>query len=89
MLKSAIYNKTIPRQISFKHSLQLYLFYLENTQNCYKLLKLIGEKTIGNRRGRIEPRAIKKRHNIFSLLMKPRNVARAEILENGHPKRMK
>lgn len=33
MLKSAIYNKTIPRKISFKHSLQLYLSYLENTQN--------------------------------------------------------
>jgi len=91
MLKSAIYNKTIPRKISFKHSLQLYLSYLENMQNINynKLLKLIGEKVIGNRAGRIEPRAIKKRHNSFSLLMKPRNIARTEILKDGHPKRMK
>lgn len=91
MLKSAIYNKTIPRKISFKHSLQLYLSYLENTQNknYNKLLKLIGEKVIGNRAGRMEPRAIKKRHNGFSLLMKPRNIARAEIIKNGHPRRIK
>ncbi|MDD3060827.1 MAG: transposase, partial [Sulfurimonas sp.] len=91
MLKSAVYNKTVPRRMSFKHSLQLYLFYLENTQNINynNLLKLIGEKVIGNRAGRIEPRAIKKRHNGFSLLMQPRDIARNEIKKNGHPKRMK
>ena len=50
---------------------------------------MIGKKRIGNRAGRVEPRAIKKRHNSFALLMKPRNIAKAEIIKNGHPKRMK
>jgi hypothetical protein len=88
MLDSALYNKMLPRKISFKNSLQLYLHYLENsTQIEYlKLLKLIAKKKIGNRGGRIEPRAIKKRHNAYPLLMKTRDVARAEVLKNGHPK---
>jgi hypothetical protein len=88
MLDSALYNKMLPRKISFKNSLQLYLHYLENsTQIEYlKLLKLIAKKEIGNRGGRIEPRAIKKRHNAYPLLMKTRDVARAEVLKNGHPK---
>jgi len=51
-----------------------------------KLLKLIGEKVIGNRAGRIEPRQIKKRCNAYRFLMKPRSVARAEVIKNGHPK---
>ena len=88
MLDSALYNKMLPRKISFKNSLQLYLHYLENsTQIEYlKLLKLIAKKEIGNRGGRIEPRAIKKRHNAYPLLMKTRDVTRAEVLKNGHPK---
>ena len=88
MLDSALYNKILPRTISFKNTLQLYLHSLENNiELSYgKLLKLIGEKVIGNRAGRIEPRQIKKRCNAYRLLMKPRNVARAEVIENGHPK---
>jgi len=89
MLDSALYNKMLPRKISFKNSLQLYLHYLENsTQIEYlKLLKLIAKKEIGNRGGRIEPRVIKKRHNAYPLLMKNRDVAKAEVLKNGHPKK--
>jgi hypothetical protein len=89
MLESALYSKILPRQISFKNSLQLYISYLQNPRlNYKKLLKLIGEKIIGNRVGRIEPRALKKRPNNFPLLMKPRNIAREEIRKNGHPKKM-
>lgn len=88
MLDSALYNKILPRTISFKNTLQLYLHYLENNLelNYGKLLKLIGEKVIGNRAGRIEPRLIKKRCNAYHLLMKPRSVARVEVIANGHPK---
>jgi len=49
-------------------------------------LRLIAKKEIGNRGGKIEPRAIKKRHNVYPLLMKTRDVARAEVFKNGHPK---
>jgi hypothetical protein len=68
----------LPRKISFKNSLQLYLHYLENsTQIDYvKLLRLIAKKEIGNR----------ERHNAYPLLMKTRDVAKAEVLKNGHPK---
>ena len=46
MLDSALYNKMLPREISFKNSLQLYLHYLANsTQIDYiKLLRLISKK---------------------------------------------
>ena len=89
MLDSTLYNKMLPREISFKNSLQLYIHYLENPTlvEYEKLLKLMGKKVIGNRGGRIEPRAIKKRNNAYPLLMKPRNIARAEVLKNGHPKK--
>jgi len=89
MLDSALYNMMLPRQISFKNSLQLYLHYLKNsTQIDYeKLLRLISKKVIGNRGGRIEQRAIKKRSNAYPLLMKPRAIAKAEVLKNGHPKK--
>ncbi len=89
MLSSALYNSMLPRTISFKNTLQLYLNYLQNpTQIAYKkLLRLISKKVIGNRGGRIEPRAIKKRNNSYPLLMKPRNIARADVLKNGHPKK--
>ena len=89
MLDSALYNKMLPRKISFKNSLQLYLHYLVNPSQVEyeKLLRLIGKKVIGNRGGRIEPRAIKKRNNSYPLLMKARAIAKAEVLKNGHSKK--
>ena len=91
MLESAIYNSFLPRQLSFKHTVQI----LQNAPNQYnnqfykKILSLIGQKVIGNREGRIEPRAIKRRHNDFPLLMKHRDIAREEIRLNGHPRKLK
>jgi len=58
MLESAIYNKLLPRQLSFKHTVQI----LKNVPNQYdnqlykKIFSLIGQKVIGNREGRIEPK---------------------------------
>ena len=90
MLDSAIYNKIFPRQISFKHTVQLMESHIYLNISSYKyILYLIGKKIIGTREGRIEPRAIKKRHNNLPLLMKPRKIAQAEIRKNGHPKKLK
>lgn len=89
MLSSALYCSILPRMLSFKHTLQLLFAYSVIEVNSLCLLKLIGKKYIGHRTGRIEPRAIKKRHNDFPLLMKPRNIAREEIRLNGHPKKLK
>ncbi|MBE0491128.1 MAG: hypothetical protein IBX44_02630 [Sulfurospirillum sp.] len=95
MLESALYNALLPRQLSFKHTLQL-LNTLSNNNNDQldnqlyeKLLSLIGKKIIGNRGERVEPRAIKKRHNDFPLLMQPRKIAREKVRANGHPKKLK
>jgi len=89
MLESALYSKILPRQISFKNSLQLYINYLQNpTLDYEKLLRLLSEKIVGNRAERIEPRALKKRPNNFPQLMKHRNLAKEEIRKNGHPKKM-
>lgn len=91
MLESAIYNRLLPRQLSFKHTVQI----LKNAPDLYnrqfykKILYLIGQKVIGNREGRIEPRAIKRRHNDFPLLMKTREIKREEIRRNGHPRKLK
>jgi len=52
------------------------------------LFALISQQKIGNRPGRTEPRAVKRRPKPFPLLMKPREEARAEIKKNGHPKKM-
>ncbi len=91
MLESALYNKMLPRQLSFKHTIQLFtsyigLFYGTAYQG---LLFLISQKCIGNREGRVEPRAIKRRHNDYPLLMKSRHIAQEEIKKNGHPKKLK
>jgi len=44
---------------------------------------------VGNRQGRIEPRAIKRRPKPYPLLTKTRKIAQEEIRENGHAKKLK
>ncbi len=68
----------------------IYLHYTE-VETKYKLdlkklLKLISEKIIGNRAGRIELRLLKKRCNAYRLMTKARTVARVEVVKNGHLK---
>jgi len=41
--------------------------------------------TIGDRPGRVEPRAVKRRPKPHKLLLKPRDQARAELLEAVAP----
>ena len=43
----------------------------------------------GNRAGRIEPRAVKRRPKAYPLLMIPRAEARLSVLKKGHPKKIK
>ncbi len=53
------------------------------------LFILIAQVTVGNRAGRIEPRAVKRRPKPFPLLMKPREEVRQDIRIHGHPKKLK
>jgi hypothetical protein len=50
---------------------------------------LLASRQVGNRAGRIEPRAVKRRPKAYPLLMIPRAEARQAVMKNGHPKKMK
>lgn len=94
MAQSALLSDLMPRQLSFKHSLQLWCGYLQigvifDDEQFYNLFMLMSEKRVGNRPGRIEPRAVKRRPKPFPLLTKLRSEAREDIRKNGHPKKLK
>jgi hypothetical protein len=92
--QSALLADILPRQISFKHSLQVWIICLPklsafDDHQLHQLFALIAQQRVGNRPGRIEPRAVKRRPKPFPLLMKPRVNARTEVVNNGHPKKLK
>ena len=94
MAQSALLADIKPRTLSFKHCLQLWLHYVQHLRyvdedNNEGLFMMMAEQRVGNRPGRIEPRAVKRRPKPFPLLMKPRDVARAEVMKYGHPKKLK
>lgn len=94
MSQSALMADCLPRELSFKHSLQLWLAlrqrsYGEGEDRLADLLMLIAQRRVGNRPGRVEPRAIKRRPQAYPLLTKPRRSARAGIRKHGHPKHVK
>jgi hypothetical protein len=95
MTESAKQADVLPRLLSFKHSLQLWLAWhhagpsdFNGTHRCL-LYALIAQQSVGNRPGRIEPRAVKRRPKTYPLLMKPRPLARDDVLQHGHPKKLK
>jgi len=93
MAEAASWADLLPRQLSFKHTLQLWRaclresFNLNDHEKVQLLLSAIAQNIVGNRPGRIEPRAVKRRPKPFSWLTKPRDQARAEVKKNGHPKK--
>lgn len=93
MAQAAFLADLTPRQLSFKHTLQLWTAWQHNGRydetNLTGLFILIAQQRVGNRPGRIEPRAIKRRPKPFPRLTKPRHTAREEVLKNGHPKKLK
>ena len=95
MLQSASLADVLPRSLSFKHTQQLWLAWSgassgsDDNENVTGLLALVAEQTVGNRPGRIEPRAIKRRSKPYPLLTKPRNEARAQLQKQGHPKKIR
>lgn len=93
MAQSAMLADITPRTISFKHCLQLWLISMRqidiaDDNQLYTLLLLMAQQRVGNRSGRIEPRAVKRRPKAFPLLTKPRAQAREEVRKYGHPKKL-
>jgi hypothetical protein len=95
MSQAALLTERLPRQLSFKHALQLSLAWTHQADatDCpdrlQNLLVLIAEQRVGNRPGRIEPRAIKQRPKHYPLLTTPRAIVRAHVRKHGHPKKVK
>ena len=90
MLQAADIVGVPPRQLSFKHALQLCMAYRHclaqlDRDAVQVLLRLIAKRRVGQRPGRIEPRAIKRRSKPFPLLTKHRHLAREELRLHGHP----
>jgi hypothetical protein len=75
---------------SFKHAVQVWNTYVVLDKVIdEEMLRLLARRQVGNRNGRIEPRAVKRRPKAYSLLMIPRAQARQAVMKNGHPKKMK
>ncbi|MGA7978966.1 MAG: IS4 family transposase [Chromatiaceae bacterium] len=95
MAQAAWLSDQIPRQLSFKHTVQIWIAWqqragsTDDAVTINALLVLIAQPRVGLRPGRIEPRARKRRPKPFPLLTKPRPVAREEIRQNGHPKKQR
>lgn len=95
MAQAALLADQIPRQLSFKHTVQIWLSWqqrgdpLLDAVSIIALLRLIAEPRVGLRPGRVEPRALKRRANQFPLLTEPRETARTEVRRHGHPKKQR
>ena len=94
MAQAATLAECQPRTLSFKHTLQLWIAWdhysgTDREGRLYGLFVLIAEQRVGNRPGRIEPRAIKRRPKPFPLLTQPREIAREKVRKHGHPRRVK
>jgi hypothetical protein len=94
MAQAAVLANTTPRQLSFKHTLQLLVAWRQQprpggTDDWTGLFVLIAQQPAGHRPGRIEPRAVKRRPKPFPLLRKPRAEARQQIRKHGHPRKLK
>lgn len=95
MTEAALLVNRAPRTLSFKHTVQMWSAWRscgsdgEHDDKLNDYLLLIGQQEVGNRSGRIEPRALKRRPKTYPLLTQARPLARAKVLRHGHPKKLK
>jgi hypothetical protein len=95
MAQAALLADQVPRQLSFKHTVQVWIGWharggaSHDGALIHGLLLLIAEPRVGLRPGRIEPRQRKRRPKSFTVMTKPRAEARAEVRLNGHPKKQR
>lgn len=95
MAQAALLADCLPRQLSFKHTLQVWIAWGccgirdTDTDKISVLFILIAQRRVGDRPGRIEPRALKRRPKSFPLLTMPRGVAQANVAKHGHPRKLK
>ncbi|MFQ5464221.1 MAG: IS4 family transposase [Phycisphaerae bacterium] len=94
MLQAAHGSNLSPRRLSFTAAMQSIaaswlVIVLSDEPVAARLIEAALENLtghiIGNRPGRVEPRAVKRRPKPHNLLTKPRNQARAELLAGKSP----
>jgi hypothetical protein len=77
-----------PRELSFKHTVQLWTEWISRGLSAAKdggrLFMLIAQCRVGNRPGRIEPRMRKRRPKPYPWLKIARTKARRQIEKHGH-----
>jgi hypothetical protein len=95
MAEAALQADVLPRQLSFKHTLQIWVAWSQRQFLCTAdedtatLLVLIAQIRVADRPGRIEPRAVKRRPKPYPRLDRPRQQARMEIEKYGHAKKLR
>lgn len=95
MAQAALLADQVPRQLSFKHTVQIWIAWdqhrhaTNHPDKLHGLFVLIAQQRVGDRPGRIEPRALKRRPKPYPRLMKPRPLATADVRKYGHPKKLK
>ena len=95
MAQAAQLNACSPRELSFKHTVQIWLAWthyrpgIDEDDKLGVLFVLIGEQRVADRPGRIEPRAIKTRPKLYPRMTQPRELASALVRKHGHPKKLK
>jgi hypothetical protein len=95
MAQAALLAHRLPRQLSFKHTVQIWIAWtqhanrIDHDDKLYCLFVLIAQQRVADRPGRIEPRAVKRRPKPYPMLTKPRAIMRDYLREHGHPKKLK
>ena len=95
MAEAALQAGVLPRQLSFKHTLQMWVawsqrqFLSASGEDTAILFVLIAQVRVADRPGRTEPRAVKRRPKPYPRLDKPRREARMEIRRRGHAKKLR
>jgi hypothetical protein len=86
MAQAAQHAGVHPRELSFKHTVQMWTEWTANALRAepVEFFRLIAQLTVGNRPGRIEPRARKRRPKSYPWLKVPRAEARRQIQTYGH-----
>ncbi len=95
MAAAASQAEAMPRQLSFKHTLQIWMawsarqFLSEAPEDMAGLFILIAQIRVADRPGRLEPRMIKRRPKPYTFLGAPRWKARRRIKRCGHDKKLR
>ncbi len=90
LMAQAAHNAGVhPRELSFKHTVQMWTEWTTKTLRAdpistIEFFRLIAQLNVGNRPGRSEPRARKRRPKSYPWLKVPRAEARRQIRTYGY-----